>query len=296
MNQGKFALGGIIPPLPTPFNAQGGLDLDALAKSIEILSPKVDGFLILGSNGEAAYLSEAERREVLLRARSAIPKDKIMIAGTGGESSQLVKERNEEVAEIGADCVLVLAPNYYKGLMSDELLYQHYALLAEASPLPLYLYNVPANTTIALSPSLIARLAKLDNVYGLKDSSGDIFKLTEIMRQVPEDFQLMTGNAPTLLPALSLGARGGILAVGNVAPKIYKAIIEHFQAGEMTEARRLQLAYNPIALAVTSLYGVPALKAALRLQGVPAGYPRMPLRDVGGEVLEHLKTLIQNCH
>ncbi len=230
-------LRGIIPPLPTPFSASGELDIATLQSLIRGLEPHVDGFLIMGSNGEAVFLSEEERRTVLEAAREVIPKDKPMIAGTGGEATRLVKERNEVAAEVGADYALVLAPHYYKGGMNEEVLKTHFERLADSSPLPLMLYNIPAATTLSLSPNLISELAGHSNIVGLKDSSGNVGDLTEIMRLVPEDFTVFTGNAPTLLAALSLGAKGGILAVANVAAEAYGKIVKHVQRGEIEEAR-----------------------------------------------------------
>lgn len=286
-------LHGIIPPVPTPFARSGELDLDALRSLITALEPNVDGFLILGSNGEAVYLSEDERRQVLQAAREVIPRNKVMLAGTGGEATHLVQKRNEVAAEVGADIVLVLPPHYYQGRMTEGALEQHYRTVADASKVPVMLYNVPANTTIALSPALIEKLAQHPNIVGLKDSSGNIFNLTEIMRRVPDDFTVLTGSAPTLLPALSLGARGGILAVANVAPKAYGEILRSFKQGNIEQARALQLQYNPLALAVTVKHGVAGLKAVLRMQGHSVGYPRAPLTDVDASVEAELKALVE---
>ncbi len=283
---------GIIPPLPTPFNKSGELDLVALKELIAALLPDVDGFLLLGSNGEAVFLDEEERKTVLEAARAVIPADKIMLVGTGGESTRLVQDRNELAVQIGADYALVLPPHYYQGQMNHTALLRHYQTLAEQSALALLLYNMPAATTLSLSPELVAKLAKHDNIAGLKDSSGNIGNLTEIMRLKASDFTVMTGNAPTLLPALSLGISGGILAVANVAPKIYKNIIEHFQRGEIEQARSSLLKFNPLALAVTKQHGVPGLKAVLRLQGLPGGYPRAPLQDLAPEQKQDLQNLL----
>ncbi len=290
----SFTLRGVIPPVPTPFTESGELDVSALQNLIAALEPRVDGFLILGSNGEAVFLSEAERRTVLEAAREVIPKNKPMIAGTGGETTRLVQKRNEVAAEVGADYVLVLAPHYYKGNMSEQVLQTHFERVANESPLPLMLYNIPAATTLSLPPSLIATLAKHETIIGLKDSSGNVGALTEIMRLVPENFVVFTGNAPTLLAALSLGARGGILAVANVAAEEYGQIVAHFGRGEIEQARALQLNMNPLALAVTSRYGVPGLKAVLRMQGHEAGYPRAPLLDVSEEVVRELEGLVSS--
>ena len=287
-----LTLQGIIPPVPTPFTKQGDVDTGALQELLRRLEPDVDGFLILGSNGEAAFLSEAERRQVFEAAREAIPANKPMLVGTGGEATRLVAARNQEAFEIGADAALVLPPHYYVGAMTEGVLKAHYQTLAEQSPLPVMLYNFPAVTTLAFSPGLIAELAQHGNIVGMKDSSGNVAALTEILRQVPEDFQVMTGSASTFLAALSLGVQGGILAVANVAARPYRRLYDAFNAGDLQTARALQLSLNPLAQAVTTRFGVPGLKAALRLQGIDAGYPRAPLQELSDTAA--LKPLLQN--
>lgn len=285
-------LRGLIPPIPTPFDADGDLDPAALESLVGTLEAQVDGLLVLGSNGEAVYLSEEERRLAVKTARAAAPRQPLLV-GTGAETTRLVIERNRQAAELGADYVLVLPPHYYKGMMTGEVLERHYRELADASPLPVLLYNMPAATGLSLSPGLVAELATHPNIVGLKDSSGHVGNLTEIMRRVPADFTVLTGNAPTLLAALSLGVEGGILAVANVAAGPYKTIIDLVGAGRWSEARDLQLRYNPLALAVTSGHGVPGLKAVMRLQGVSAGYPRAPLPDVSEAVKGDLAQLLE---
>jgi len=276
-----LSLQGLIPPVPTPFTRQGDLDTGALQELLRRLEPDVDGFLILGSNGEAAFLSEAERRQVFEAAREAIPAHKPMLVGTGGEATRLVAARNQEAFEIGADAALVPPPHYYVGAMTEAVLKTHYETLADTSPLPLMLYNFPAVTTLALSPGLTADLARHERIVGMKDSSGNVAALTETLRRVPEGFQVMTGSASTFLAALSLGVRGGILAVANVAARPYRRLLGAFQAGDLQTARALQLSLNPVAQAVTTRFGIPGLKAAMRLQGLNAGYPRAPLMDMG---------------
>lgn len=280
-----LSLQGIIPPVPTPFTRQGDLDTEALKALLKRLEPDVDGFLILGSNGEAAFLSEAERRQVFEAAREAIPAHKPMLVGTGGEATRLVTARNREAFEIGADAALVLPPHYFVGAMTEAVLRTHYETLADASPLPLMLYNFPAVTTLALSPGLTAELARHERIVGMKDSSGNVAALTEMLRRVPEGFQVMTGSASTFLAALSLGVQGGILAVANVAARPYRRLFDAFGAGDLRTARALQLNLNPLAQAVTTRFGVPGLKAAMRLQGLSAGYPRAPLQDMGDTVV-----------
>jgi len=275
-----LSLQGVIPPVPTPFTRDGEVDTAALQRMLRQLEPDVDGFLILGSNGEAAFLSEAERRRVFEAAREVIPAHKPMLVGTGAEATRLVVERNRDAHAVGADAALVLPPHYYVGAMTEAVLQKHYQSLADASPLPVMLYNFPAVTTLALSPGLIATLAQHGNIVGMKDSSGNIAALTETLRQVPGEFQVMTGSASTFLAALALGVRGGILAVANVAAREYRQLFDAFGRGDLETARALQLSLNPLAQAVTTRYGIPGLKAAMRLQGTDAGYPRAPLEEL----------------
>ncbi len=272
-------LQGIIPPVPTPFTRTGDVDTAALQELLQRLEPQVDGFLLLGSNGEAAFLTAAERRQVVEAARAVISKTKPLLVGTGGEATQLVTARNREAHELGADAVLVLPPHYYPAAMTDTVLRTHYETLADESTLPVLLYNIPSVTTLALSPTLIASLAQHPNIVGLKDSSGNVAALSETMRRVPKDFQVMTGSAPTFLAALALGARGGILAVANVAARPCRGLYDAFHKGDLETARALQFSLNPLAQAVTTRFGIPGLKAALKLQGLDAGYPRAPLLE-----------------
>ena len=274
-----LTLQGIIPPVPTPFTQTGEIDTRALQRLLEGLEPQVDGFLLLGSNGEAAFLTEAERRQVVETARAAVPDTKPLLVGTGGEATRLVTERNRDAHDLGADAVLVLPPHYYPAAMTETVLRTHYETLADESPLPVLLYNIPSVTTLALGPTLIANLAQHENIVGLKDSSGNVAALAETMRRVPAEFQVMTGNAPTLLAALALGAVGGILAVANIAARPCRKLYDAFQEGDLATAKALQFSLNPLAQAVTTRFGIPGLKAAMKLQGLDAGYPRAPLLE-----------------
>ncbi len=288
----NLPLHGIIPPLPTPFTKSGELDTASLQKIIAELAPDVDGFLVLGSNGEAPALSETERSRTLEATREAIPKNKTMLVGTGGESTELVKERNVLAAKMGGDAVLVIAPHYYRGALGWESQEQHFRALADASPLPVYIYNIPQVTGLAHPANWFAKISNHPNIAGFKDSSGDVMGLTEIIRQAPK-LNAMTGNAPTLLPALSVGAVGGILAVANVIPKQLGKLVQAFTNGDLTEAQKIQRAINPIAYAVTRDFNVPGLKAIMRAQGMAAGFPRAPLQDVSPENLAKMQTMLE---
>jgi 4-hydroxy-2-oxoglutarate aldolase len=283
---------GIIPPVPTPFKQNGDLDTASLQHLISQLEPHVDGFLILGSNGEVPYLEETERLTVLEAAREAIPKTKPMIVGTGAESTRQTLERARIAALVGGDAALVIAPFYNKGSMTPAVLEAHFAAVADDARIPVYVYNIPQVSGIAHAPAWMAKMSQHPNVSGVKDSSGDIMNFTEMARLAAPGFNLMTGNAPTLLPALSVGAHGAILAAANVIPRAFGALFKAFGAGDLKTALEIQRRSNPVAYAVTRDYGVSGLKAIMRQIGFSAGYPRAPLPDVDAATEKKLEALL----
>jgi 4-hydroxy-2-oxoglutarate aldolase len=283
---------GIIPPVPTPFKLNGDLDTDSLQKLIAQLEPHVDGFLILGSNGEVPYLEEVERLRVLEAAREAIPNSKPMIVGTGAESTRMTIERARVAASVGGHAALVIAPFYNKGSMTPSVLETHFKAVADASSIPVYVYNIPQVTGIAHSPVWMGKIAAHPNVQGIKDSSGDVMNLTEILRLTPASFNTLTGNAPTLLPALSVGAQGAILAAANVIPKAFGALLKAFNASDLITALEIQRRSNPMSYAVTRDFGVSGLKAVMRMLDLKAGYPRAPLLDVDADTTKKLEALL----
>lgn len=289
-----FMFTGIIPPVVTPFTKSGELDLSALQATIQWLEPQVNGFLILGSNGEVPYLTEAERTRVLEAAREVVPAGKPFIAGTGGEATAQVIERSNLAAKIGADAVLVIAPFYNRGSMTPSVLETHFRAVADACPVPVYVYNIPQVSGIAHSPAWMAQISQHANIAGVKDSSGDIMTLTETARVVKTDFNVLTGNAPTLLPALSVGAQGAILAAANVIPGIFGKLRSAFMKGDLETALNLQRRSNALSYAVTRDFGVAGLKAAMRLRGVNGGYPRAPLLDVDAATMTRLEVMLED--
>jgi 4-hydroxy-2-oxoglutarate aldolase len=287
-------LNGIIPPVPTPFDAHGNLDTNGFAMLIAHLLPQVDGLLVLGSNGEVQYLNDDERREVVaagVAAARASDASKPLLVGVTAEATRQAVAQVEHAATAGANAALVLPPHYYRASMTKEVLVAHYRALASVG-LPLLVYNIPQNTSISFAPALLGELAAIPGIIGLKDSSGDVLTLSETLRFTPRAFTVLSGSAPTLLPALSLGARGGILAAANVLPGHYRRLLAAFRAGNIKAARFVQRQTDPIAWAVTRDHGIAGLKALLRLQQLPAGYPRAPLGDVSGAVLEHLAVVL----
>jgi len=274
----KLSLSGVYAPIPTPFDADGAVAHDKLAENIAKWSETpLAGLLVLGSNGEFAYLSDKEKVEVLRTARQAIPRDKLFIAGTGCESTWCTLELTEQAAAIGADAAIVITPSYYTSKMDAQAMRRHFLELADRSPLPIILYNMPACTGVDLSAETVVELAQHPNIVGIKDSSGNVVKLGEIVRAAPPDFSVLAGSASFLYPALALGAVGGIMALANIAPEQCYLIYRYTLEGRHEEARRLQLRMIPPNIAVTTRFGVPGLKLALDWLGYYGGPPRSPL-------------------
>ena len=287
---------GVYPPIPTPFDDDGALALDRLAANLEkwnAVTPALAGYVVMGSNGEAPHLSGDEAVRLVGRTRRiALPSMKV-IAGTGQLSTWATIEVTQRAIDAGADAVLVVTPFYYKGRMTGDALKRHYFAVADASSVPLVVYNVPANTGFNIPPGVVAELAAHDNIAGIKDSAGDVNQLAELVRLTAGlEFEVLSGNFGAFLPSMSFGVKGAILAVANVAAGASVAMFEAARAGRWPAAGALHLRLLPVARAVTTQYGVPGLKAALDLLDYYGGAPREPLlplpdsaRDEVGRIL-----------
>ena len=289
---------GIFPPLPTPFDEGGALELGLLRSLVEALNETgLSGYLALGSNGEAVHLDEDEAERVVRTVREAAAPGRTLLAGTGRLSTRATIEATKRAAGAGADAALVVTPFFFKGAMSADALAAHFEAVAEASPIPVLVYNVPANTGVNAPPSAVARVAAHPNVAGVKDSAGDVGQLAELVRLSPpgKAFSVLSGNYGAALPGYAVGTTGAILAAANVAPRECVAIREAFLAGRHDEARALHLRFPPAARAVTSQFGVPGLKAALEMLGTPAGLPRRPLLQLGAGPREELRKVLSDA-
>ncbi len=286
-------LQGIMPPITTPFTG-GEVDYDGLKKNFRKWNQTgLSGYLVLGSNGEAVYLSETEKIKMIQVSREAIPKEKIMMVGTGMESTAETIRFTNEAARLGVDMALVLTPHYFKGSMKPQVLYDHFMAVAEASHIPILVYNVPQFTGVNMEPSLVAKLSQHSNIIGAKDSSGNIDQLTQIVHQSAKDFGVFVGSAPVLFPALCVGAIGGILAVANALPELCIRITVLYAEGKYALARDLQNRLTPMSKAVTATYGIGGLKAAMDMIGYFGGEPRTPLKKVGPEAEKALRGLLE---
>jgi 4-hydroxy-2-oxoglutarate aldolase len=281
MSVSTISLRGVFPPIPTPFDGEGRLHLAALSDNLERWNEHgLAGYVVLGSNGEAVYLTEDEKIRVWETARDALPSGKLLIAGTGCESTQETIALTQKAASAGADAALVVTPHYYSGRMTAPALLQHYASVAAASPIPVMIYNVPKFTHVDLDAATIAQASLHPNIVGVKDSSGNIAKLSDVVRLAEPGFQVLAGAGGFFFTGLTMGAVGGILALANVAPRESIDIQRHHEAGHWDEAGELQRQMLPVNAAVTTVYGIAGLKAALDMLGYYGGPVRSPLLDL----------------
>jgi 4-hydroxy-2-oxoglutarate aldolase len=289
-------MAGIFPPIPTPFDAQEELDLKSLQKNIAHwnMTP-INGYVVLGSNGEMTYLTEAEKLQVFETARKAIAPGKLMMAGCGCESTHASIQLTKQAAAIGADVALFISPCYYKSKMDNAALTDYYTRLADASPIPVSVYNFPANTGLDLSAELVIKLAQHPNIAAVKESGGNVVKMGEIIKNTRPDFQVLAGSAGFLYPSLVLGAVGGVLALANIAPQQCCDILNFAKAGKHEEARQLQLRMIAPNTAVTAGMGVAGLKAAMDMLGLIGGKPRSPMQPLSDEQKGKLKKILQDA-
>jgi len=285
-------LKGVMPPIATPFKNEN-VAYDKLKMNFAKWNKTgLAGYLVLGSNGEGSYLSEKERLKMVEVSRDSIPKSKVMLVGTGQESTRETIRFTNEAAKLGADYALVLTPCYYKGAMKPQILHDHFVAVAEASRIPILLYNVPQYTGINMEPDLVAKLSRHPNIVGIKDSSGNISQLSQIIHTSQKNFRVFTGSGLVLFPALCVGAVGGVLAVANALPRESVRIYTLYTQGKMDQARELQNRMAPFATAVTAKHSIGGLKMAMDLAGYFGGLPRLPLKKPGPEVEAELKGLM----
>ena len=287
-------LRGILLPTTTPFAADGQILSDAIRENLRAWSAKgVAGFVILGSTGERVHLDEREYLQLIETSRAAVSSDFAFIVGAGQQSIVGTINEIKRAADAGAEAVLVITPHYYRSAINQETLLDYYTAVADASPVPLLLYSMPALTGIKIEPETVARLAEHPNIIGVKDSSNDVAGFDETVQVCPPDFAVLTGNGTILFDALCAGATGGILAVGCVVPEVCVEIFRAFHAGETDRAAALQSRLTPLATAVTTKFGIGGLKAALDLAGFQGGRVRAPLPSPDESARRKIATLLE---
>jgi len=278
---------GIFTPITTPFRSDDTLDEAALARNVDRwMKTPLTGLVVLGSNGEAAQLDDDEADRVVAIVRDRVPAGRPLIAGTGRESTKATIAATARAAAAGVDAVLVRTPSFFKSQMTTDIFVRHYSEVADASPVPVLLYNVTMFTGVNLLPEAVSRLAAHPNIVGLKESGSDIGQIAEYVSRTPDDFTVLAGSATTFFQALCAGCDGAVLALAALLPEECVALRSLVAERRIDEARALQQRVTPLARSVGGSYGVAGLKAALDQLGYTGGPPRPPLRPAPAPVVE----------
>jgi len=269
-------LEGVFAPIVTPFDEEGEISYQGLEENIKKLnSSRLRGYLVLGTNGEFKSLSEAERRKVLETVIKMSAKDKVIMAGTGRESTQQSIMDTKEAAAVGAHFASLIAPSFFAKKMTDQILLRHFRLISDLSPIPVLLYNNPEVAVVTFSTGLISEVSKHPNIIGMKDSSKGNF--ASYLLAAGPDFNLLAGSATFFLEALVMGGVGGVLSIANFAPEACCKVYDLWKAGKLEEAKAEQYRLMTLNQRVSGRFGVAGVKAAMDFAGFYGGPPRGPL-------------------
>lgn len=285
---------GVFPPMLTPFTQSGEVDFDAHIRNIERWN-KVDlgGYLVLGSNSETPYLAESEKLKLVELTVKHTTKGRVVLAGTGLESTRETIRLTNVIAGLGVHAALVLTPHFYGSQMNDDALINHFQKVADASRIPILVYNVPGYTHLVISIDAVRKLSEHPNIVGMKDSSGDIPRLSALKKFIPPSFNLIVGSASAWYPALTLGIKAGILALANFAGSQCAQVQQLFEEGKQEAANALHLKLVPVNTAVTSTHGIAGLKYAASLLGYDGGYVRSPLLELNETARNDIKRVVE---
>jgi 4-hydroxy-tetrahydrodipicolinate synthase len=283
---------GIIPPVATPMRPDEELDLPRLRWFIDrLISAGVHGIFVLGTNSEFYALDEREKQAVVATAVEHVNKRVPVYAGTGAETTREVIRLTQMAEREGADGVSIITP-YFVSPTQQEI-FDHYRRIAEQTNLPVLLYNNPSTCGgVKIDVDTVVRLARIPNIAGMKDSSGDLQNTNEVIRAVPENFSVMMGRDTLIFPALLFGAKGAVPATGNIAPALLVEIYEAFRRGDLNASKAAQLRLNPLRLALSLCTAPGGVKAALEVLGLSIGPCRSPVSGLSAEKVPAMKAAL----
>jgi 4-hydroxy-tetrahydrodipicolinate synthase len=286
---------GIIPPVATPMLANEDIDIPRLKWFIDhLISSGVHGIFVLGTNSEFYAMDEREKQEVIATAVAHVRGRVPVYAGTGAETTREAIRLTKMAEKEGADGVSVITP--YFVLPNQQEIYDHYRRIAEATKLPVVLYNNPATCGgIKIDVDTVASLAEIPNILGVKDSSGDLQNTIEYLRVVPERFSVMMGRDTLIFSAMMYGARGAVPATGNIAPKLLVEIYEKFINGDQAGSRAAQRKLHPVRMALTLGTAPGGVKAALDVLGMSIGPCRSPVAPLPPDKMVKMKSALQQA-
>lgn len=284
---------GVIAPITTPFSEGGEISLDALENNLERYQrTPLAGVLVVGTTGEGGHLSVEERLQVLKTTDGLWPKEKRLLVGVSFSALNHSLSFIEKLASYRTEALLVSVPSYYKSRMDDRALTDYYTTLADHSHSPLLLYNIPRFSGLELSVPLVTELAQHHNIAGMKESSGNLIYLQKILAATSRyDFEVISGSAETFGPALTLGVRGGILAVSCALPELTVDVVEKFES-DAAEFEAAQSRLFQVSSTVVGKFSVPGVKYAMDLTGYFGGACRRPLMPLTAQEKSQVETVL----
>ena len=284
-------LHGIIPPIATPFDHNGDLYKIKVQHNVEKWNRTgLAGYVVCGSTGESVHLTTEEKLKLWDWVAEYAAPDKILLAGTGMESVRETVALTNAAADRGYKAAMVRTPHYYKNLINRtdaQVLY--YRAVADQAKIPIFIYNWPQVTGVDISVDAVVALSHHPNMFAIKESSGNLEKCIQMIKEVKPGFQVLTGSAPILAPSLAVGCAGAVLAFANAAPYATVSIWEAHRTREFAAAMDWQNRIIRAAQLVTVKYGVPGLKYAMDLNGYYGGPPRLPLTVITPEAKKEIE-------
>jgi 4-hydroxy-2-oxoglutarate aldolase len=287
---------GLLVPITTPFDPETG-DVAPVAlreNARAVLAAGARGIVAGGSTGEASLLSETEFRQVVAWLRDTVPADRWLVAGAGRESTRATIDACRAAAEEGADAVLLRTPSYYAPVLTPVAVLDHFRRIGDASPIPVILYHFPRYTHVPITDGVVAGLAKHENFWGIKDSSGDLKNFAAYRAAAP-DWSLFIGSGALFYAALELGAAGAVAAAGCFAARELARIHSAFATGDRAQAGAAQEVVAPLHQKIVTELGVPGIKAAMDLVGLTGGSPRAPIPALPARDRDRIRTLLADA-
>ncbi|SJS55039.1 Dihydrodipicolinate synthase [Clostridioides difficile] len=279
--------------LVTPFTEDNNVNFEKLGELIEYhIENGTDALVVCGTTGEATTMSESEIFSVIKYTVEKVNKRIPVIAGTGSNNTMLSVHMSQEAEKLGVDGLLIITPYYNK--TNEKGLKLHFETIANSVKLPIILYNVPGRTKVNIKPSVVAELAKIDNIVAVKEASGDLAQVAEIAKLVPKDFAIYSGNDDTILPLLSLGGSGVISVLANICPKETHDLVTKFFEGDIEGSKKLQLDMDALIAALFIEVNPVPVKTAMNILGFNVGDLRLPLAEMEETNLNVLKQELTN--
>jgi 4-hydroxy-tetrahydrodipicolinate synthase len=280
-----------MPALVTPFTRDGDISEEGYKQVIDYTIERgATGVVALGTTGEFSYLRTEERKKMLKLTLEYVDGRVPIIAGTGQHSTRATVELTKYAADLGCDAALVISPYYLRP--ADKGYYEHYEAVARKGNLPVLMYNIPQCTLGVLNSNIVEDLAELDAIVGIKDSSGSVPYILELIQKLDGKMEVIIGADENFLSAVVAGSKAAIMASANVIPHLWLEIMKLAQSGKVEEAAKLQRTTQTFARMVLKFGAAPPVKAALRMLGVKAGRARMPLNS-GGTLTPEIKEEIR---